>query len=37
MLIDPLVQSGSLYRSVGPKAVLFIDQLLLRGFCLYIS
>jgi hypothetical protein len=25
------------YRSVGPKVVLFIDQLVLRGFCLLIS
>ena len=34
MLIDPLVQCGSLYRSVGPKAVLFIDQLILKLFSL---
>jgi hypothetical protein len=25
------------YRSVGPKVVLLIDQLILRWFCLYIS
>ena len=26
-----------MYRSVGPKVVLLIDQLILRWFCLYIS
>jgi hypothetical protein len=25
------------YRSVGPKVVLFIDQLILGWFCLWIS
>jgi hypothetical protein len=27
-------EGGSVYRSVAPKVVLFIDQLFIRWFCL---